>query len=1323
MLFDPHGRQLPKQTLGLRTDFVAHPETFSELERHAVPICTVADRLGRGGAVRTEGFDGTLFRLPLRTAVEAKASLVSNAVYTADTVLEAFAGFAEVASSCLLFLKHIERIRIFVIGPGDHVDGGSADLPLDPVFSIEVVDPTDESRDNRAATDGFFAGAAVASDPTAELVRAFELGVRVTKPFSLAGQLPPPPLAVPHERWLVQTSGRLIPKSSPFALHAKQEFEWASVATRIDSAAPTDTAGRAYCFLPLPVVTGQPLVHINAPFALSSNRRDLWREEEADSMLRAQWNTHLLTGIVPECYTRMLVRLTDLVSAGDQDAIYRRWPSATAAAPFDALGTAAQQLLVNSPVWWDSARARWRAPSNFHVDSGLFATCCGDPETRQVLGGKGLLVVDPPPAVQTSLTAAGVLPPTVSAFAVARALKKTGKNETATTVPREAAGHLLRYFAESIAEDPANKKHLDGLELLPLHNTAILGKLHLQGGKPTAATGSKHRKKDKPNAKKRGADATPPRYFLCHTDFRGMFFEFSRFVDASGDLAAVLESESFAGTNVARLTPADAASLMHHLLPAATRGRRCVAFKEPTGGCSIDVAAAAAPSAEVQGQQGVAKSGPKSKAAKAKGKGGRRQAAVSANAGASAGTSGGDGAASKVPMDARSVSARLQALWGFINAAQRETSELLHKLFSEWPIIETAQGYLLSEAQAKQRAVLKSTAGVDDAQRELLRRTGALFIAPGIECAAARSAIAAGSTTVLQAVVASASASESADREFGVALRGLVVDELLEPAAARSVTPAALKTLPMFETVSGSFGRVVSTTGARLLHLPPGGGQAAQALAGQVALHFSARLLADDNEAALQLLEQVGLARPMMTDFLVDFLLPTFLRGDVSASQELSLAFLEAVGSTALWKGGRDGKATAEMITSLSDVSLVVLDDGTCMAPEALADPDDDLMREIFQQPANTTVGSGGGSAAEARHAETYPPQAYQDSPSIMHSLRAIGLRNMKQPGVFVKAARIVAGKADRKLGARMLPILKSEHTRWPEAAIKDVARIAWVPLICCGRNAPAPVKVVPLPVEDSAAALAGHPNRKAEPKEGAKTKAQNVNSFMRLAEEELQAALDTHELNGDDGMFCNFELQKRAISLMRTAPEDLLMRPTSSDATVQMGCLAHAMPALLAWQCWTQAPLLPTTLKNMDARFMSRCQIPNQVTFQMLAEHLQALARTWTLDNDGVAPPPLDPLVISHRQGVVLSCCAMLFGIVKGHSGPGRSMVCNLLGGVRFIVLDSGGMIAPDAICTDLDSDAGIVRAVPDYMYEVSVWTHTLNLRAPLCDVALPTC
>ena len=58
-----------------------------------------------------------------------------------------------------------------------------------------------------------------------------------------------------------------------------------------------------YCGLPLPGDTGLPF-HVNAPLALSSNRRDVWRASrlrDADGAATelAEWNERLLHDAVP----------------------------------------------------------------------------------------------------------------------------------------------------------------------------------------------------------------------------------------------------------------------------------------------------------------------------------------------------------------------------------------------------------------------------------------------------------------------------------------------------------------------------------------------------------------------------------------------------------------------------------------------------------------------------------------------------------------------------------------------------------------------------------------------------------------------------------------------------------------------------------------------------------------------------------------------------------------------------------------------------------------------------------------------------------------
>jgi sacsin len=71
--------------------------------------------------------------------------------------------------------------------------------------------------------------------------------------------------------------------------------------------------GRAYCFLPLPVITGL-LPHLNSFWELSSNRRDLWKGDDMGSeasKIKGQWNTILKKHVVApgkHCLARQSLR-------------------------------------------------------------------------------------------------------------------------------------------------------------------------------------------------------------------------------------------------------------------------------------------------------------------------------------------------------------------------------------------------------------------------------------------------------------------------------------------------------------------------------------------------------------------------------------------------------------------------------------------------------------------------------------------------------------------------------------------------------------------------------------------------------------------------------------------------------------------------------------------------------------------------------------------------------------------------------------------------------------------------------------------------------
>lgn len=102
---------------------------------------------------------------------------------------------------------------------------------------------------------------------------------------------------------------------------------WGGVAARIKHNTRTitftqsrETPGKAYCFLPLPVLTGLP-VHVNGYFELSANRRDIWWGEDmtGDGGLRSEWNRVLIGTVIAPSYTSLIKHATKVLFTDDGD--------------------------------------------------------------------------------------------------------------------------------------------------------------------------------------------------------------------------------------------------------------------------------------------------------------------------------------------------------------------------------------------------------------------------------------------------------------------------------------------------------------------------------------------------------------------------------------------------------------------------------------------------------------------------------------------------------------------------------------------------------------------------------------------------------------------------------------------------------------------------------------------------------------------------------------------------------------------------------------------------------------------------------------------
>lgn len=123
-------------------------------------------------------------------------------------------------------------------------------------------------------------------------------------------------------------------------------------------------AGRAFCFLPLPVSTGLP-VAINGYFELSSNRRDIWHGDDMSGAgaARARWNEALLKLVAAPAYVALLQAATHELGPGA--AYGSLWPAGDVPAPWQIVLTEMYRLAARRQLVWsqrEGSPKRWMLP-------------------------------------------------------------------------------------------------------------------------------------------------------------------------------------------------------------------------------------------------------------------------------------------------------------------------------------------------------------------------------------------------------------------------------------------------------------------------------------------------------------------------------------------------------------------------------------------------------------------------------------------------------------------------------------------------------------------------------------------------------------------------------------------------------------------------------------------------------------------------------------------------------------------------------------------------------------------------------------------------
>ena len=252
---------------------------------------------------RLSKFSGTLFRFPLRKMKSA----ITSEVYSQEKIKSLIESVKENGSKLLMFLNHVRKISFHEIKITDYFTNS-------PTYEISSVQHSTDSSDvSLLAVDR-----KCNSDEDSEywLIATDRQNVKI------------------HD-------GSLKPGIASVSIKLEKISNFTYKASKVK--------GECFCFLPLHVETGLP-VHVNSNFAVTTNRRGIWKSTAAATTYESIWNENVIEKVVTKAYIKLLVHLKKMQSEGSlvDYEFYSLWPiSLKETNPWDKLLSEFYKSLLN----------------------------------------------------------------------------------------------------------------------------------------------------------------------------------------------------------------------------------------------------------------------------------------------------------------------------------------------------------------------------------------------------------------------------------------------------------------------------------------------------------------------------------------------------------------------------------------------------------------------------------------------------------------------------------------------------------------------------------------------------------------------------------------------------------------------------------------------------------------------------------------------------------------------------------------------------------------------------------------------------------------
>ncbi|CAG8500276.1 16559_t:CDS:10, partial [Racocetra persica] len=293
---DPSQKWLPKtgnpprKPRGIRINFI-EKDFKKRYSDQAKPYMNIID-----GCDFSKRFNGTLFRIPLRTRLLATQSEISDKASTLRELVDVFSRIQ--GSHEMLFLRNIESCSLRFINQNPNPDQDQRVF-----WESKINNLTDLIREQRLL---------LSSES-----QLFQLEIETKR---LSG------IRAASEIWLICSGGadivanydlesfslknKLLPRGGVASLLAQSDESLEQLRTK-PFPYPPALRGRMYSYLSLPILTGLN-VHLNGTFALSSDRKSLLQYDSAFMLLETpenKWNEYILFHILPPLHAKLLEQI------------------------------------------------------------------------------------------------------------------------------------------------------------------------------------------------------------------------------------------------------------------------------------------------------------------------------------------------------------------------------------------------------------------------------------------------------------------------------------------------------------------------------------------------------------------------------------------------------------------------------------------------------------------------------------------------------------------------------------------------------------------------------------------------------------------------------------------------------------------------------------------------------------------------------------------------------------------------------------------------------------------------------------------------------